>query len=75
MGRDQSGLSAPYPPEGEGVMPETSPHGGTRCRRGAGKVKAEHPAWIGDRDGVPVPVRSEVNKSDSTANSPTCSVS
>ena len=64
MGRDQSGLSAPYPPEGEGVMPEdVTAWWNSLSTEEQDKVKAEHPAWIGDRDGVPVPVRSEVNKS------------
>lgn len=63
MGRDQSGLSAPYPPEGEGVMPEdVTAWWNALSTEEQDKVKAEHPEWIGDRDGVPAPVRSEVNK-------------
>lgn len=63
MGRDQSGLSAPYPPEGEGVMPEdVTAWWNALSEEEQNKVKAEHPDWIGDRDGVPTPVRSEVNK-------------
>ncbi|HEX9831983.1 MAG TPA: alpha/beta hydrolase, partial [Mycobacterium sp.] len=64
MGRDQSGLSAPYPPEGEGVMPEdVTAWWNALSTEEQDKVKAEHPDWIGDRDGVPTPVRSDVNKS------------
>lgn len=63
MGRDQSGLSAPYPPEGEGVMPEdVTAWWDALSEEEQNKVKSEHPDWIGDRDGVPTPVRSEVNK-------------
>jgi hypothetical protein len=63
MGREQSGLSAPYPPEGEGVMPEdVTAWWNALSTEEQNKVKAEHPDWIGDRDGVPTPVRSEVNK-------------
>ena len=63
MGRDQSGLSAPYPPEGEGVMPEdVTAWWNALSEEEQRKVVAEHPDWIGDRDGVPTPVRSEVNK-------------
>jgi len=64
MGRDQSGLSAPYPPEGEGVVPEdVTAWWDALSEEEQRKVVAEHPDWIGDRDGVPTPVRSEVNKS------------
>jgi hypothetical protein len=63
MGRDQSGLSAPYPPEGEGVMPEdVTAWWNALSEEEQNRVKAEHPDWIGDRDGVPTPVRSDVNK-------------
>jgi hypothetical protein len=63
MGRAQSGLSAPYPPEGEGVMPEdVTAWWNALSEEEQNKVKAEHPDWIGDRDGVPTPVRSDVNK-------------
>ncbi|MCV7434915.1 alpha/beta hydrolase [Mycolicibacterium bacteremicum] len=63
MGREQSGLSAPYPPEGEGVMPtDVKAWWDALSAEEQEKVKAEHPDWIGDRPGVPTPVRSEVNK-------------
>jgi hypothetical protein len=65
MGRDQSGLSAPYPPEGEGTTPgDVKAWWDALSEEEQQKVKAEHPDWIGDRDGVPVPIRSEVNKSE-----------
>ncbi|MBY0290333.1 MAG: alpha/beta hydrolase family protein [Mycobacteriaceae bacterium] len=63
MGRDQSGLSAPYPPEGEGTRPEdVKAWWDALSEDEQGKVKAEHPDWVGNRDGVPVPDRSDVNK-------------
>lgn len=63
MGRDQSGLSAPYPPEGEGVTPQdVTAWWDALSAQEQDMVKAEHPEWIGDRDGVPTPVRSDVNK-------------
>ena len=44
-------------------MPRTTPRGGTRCpSEEQRKVIAEHPDWIGKRDGVPTPARSEANK-------------
>jgi len=63
MGREQSGLSAPYPPEGEGVSPENvNAWWNALSEEEQAKVISEHPDWIGNRDGVPVAVRSEVNK-------------
>ena len=63
MGRDQSGLSAPYPPEGEGTTPEdVHAWWNALSEEEQDKVRAEHPDWIGNRDGVPVAVRSDVNK-------------
>ncbi|KUH85835.1 MULTISPECIES: alpha/beta hydrolase [unclassified Mycobacterium] len=63
MGRDQSGLSAPYPPEGEGATPEdVNAWWNALSQEEQDKVKAEHPDWIANRDGVPTPVRSELNK-------------
>lgn len=63
MGRDQSGLSAPYPPEGEGTTPEdVTAWWNALSQEEQAKVRAEHPDWIGNRDGVPTPVRSEINK-------------
>jgi len=62
MGRDQSGLSAPYPPEGEGATPRNvKAWWDALSAEEQQKVITEHPDWIGDRDGVPVPVRSQVN--------------
>ncbi len=50
MGREQSGLSAPYPPEGEGVMPtDVKAWWDALSAEEQEKVKAEHPDWIGDR--------------------------
>jgi len=63
MGREQSGLSAPYPPEGEGTRPEdVKAWWDALSEEEQNAVKAEHPDWIGNRDGVPVPDRSDVNK-------------
>jgi hypothetical protein len=63
MGRDQSGLSAPYPPEGEGATPEdVNAWWDALSEQEQQNVIAEHPDWIGNRDGVPVWARSEVNK-------------
>ncbi|MCK0176264.1 alpha/beta hydrolase [Mycolicibacterium sp. F2034L] len=63
VGRDQSGLSAPYPPEGEGTTPrDVTAWWNALSEEEQRKVIAEHPDWIGNRDGVPVPARSEVNK-------------
>jgi hypothetical protein len=71
MGRDQSGLSAPYPPEGEGVMPEdVTAWWNALSTEEHDKIKAEHPDWIGDRDGVPTPFRRRSTRTSSTANSP-----
>ncbi len=65
MGREQSGLSAPYPPEGEGTTPQdVKAWWDALSEEEQNKVKAEHPDWIGDRDGVPVPVRSDINKAE-----------
>src|SRR5690606_41147659 len=53
MGRAQSGLSAPYPPEGEGVAPrDLTAWGGALSEEEQHKEIAEHPDWIGNRDGV-----------------------
>jgi Alpha/beta hydrolase len=62
-GEAQSGLSAPYPPTG----PQTEPNDATAWWDALSedeqrKVITEHPDWIGGRDGVPTPARSEVNK-------------
>ncbi|MFC7674798.1 alpha/beta hydrolase [Mycolicibacterium sp. GCM10028919] len=63
VGRDQSGLSAPYPPEGEGAGPrDVTAWWNALSEQERRKVVAEHPEWLGNRDGVPVPIRSEVNK-------------
>ncbi len=63
MGRNQSGLSAPYPPEGDGAKPQdVTAWWNALSEEEQNKVKTEHPDWIGDRPGVPSPVRSEVNK-------------
>lgn len=62
MGRDQSGLSAPYPPDGEGVTPQDATSWwNALSEEEQKKVIAEHPDWIGKRDGVPVPARSQAN--------------
>lgn len=62
MGRDQSGLSAPYPPEGEGIVPQdVTAWWNTLSKEEQDKVIAEHPDWIGTRDGVPVPARNKAN--------------
>lgn len=62
QGRDDSGLSAPSPPEGEGATPQdVKAWWDALSTHEQNRVKAEHPDWIGDRDGVPVEVRSEVN--------------
>ncbi|WP_193046837.1 alpha/beta hydrolase [Mycolicibacterium baixiangningiae] len=63
MGRDHSGLSAPYPPEGDGVAPnDVNAWWEALSVEEQRKVVAEHPEWVANRDGVPVAVRSEVNK-------------
>ena len=63
MGRDQSGLSAPSPPEGDGATPQdANAWWNVLSEEEQRKVIAEHPDWIGNRDGVPVPVRSQVNE-------------
>lgn len=63
MGREQSGLSAPYPPEDEGAMPaDVKAWWDALSEEEQEKVKTEHPDWVGNRDGVPVPDRSDVNK-------------
>lgn len=65
QGRDNSGLSAPSPPEGEGTTPQdVKAWWDALSTDEQNRVKAEHPDWIGDRDGVPVEVRSEVNKAE-----------
>ena len=64
-GHDQSGLSAPYPPEGDGATPnDVKAWWDALPAEEQQKVMAEHPDWIGNRDGVPVVARSEVNKAD-----------
>lgn len=61
-GRDQSGLSAPYPPEGDGVTPtDVTSWWNALSEEEQQRVKDEHPDWIANRDGVPIPDRSEVN--------------
>lgn len=61
-GRDQSGLSAPYPPEGDGVTPtDVKSWWDALSHEEQQRVITEHPDWIGNRDGVPVVARSEVN--------------
>ncbi|MGE2716017.1 alpha/beta hydrolase [Mycolicibacterium litorale] len=63
VGRDQSGLSAPYPPEGDGATPgDVNAWWNALSEDEQRKVIAEHPEWIGNRDGVPVWARSDVNK-------------
>ena len=63
MGRDQSGLSAPYPPEGQSSTPgDVKAWWEALSEEEQEAVKAEHPDWVGNRDGVPVPDRSDVNK-------------
>jgi hypothetical protein len=63
MGREQSGLSAPYPPEGEGTTPgDVKAWWDALSEEEQAAVKAEHPDWVGNRDGVPVADRSDVNK-------------
>lgn len=59
LGRDQSGLSAPYPPE---APRDVTAWWNALSDDEQRKVIAEHPDWIGNRDGVPVWARSEVNK-------------
>ena len=62
MGRDQSGLSAPYPPEGEEVTPQNvNAWWDALSDEEQQKVIAEHPDWIANRDGVPVPARHQAN--------------
>lgn len=57
-GRDQSGLSAPYPPEGD--PQDVNAWWDALSTEEQQKLIAEHPDWL-NRDGVPVPVRSQVN--------------
>lgn len=62
MGRGQSGLSAPYPPEGDGVVPQdVTAWWNALSEDEQKKVIAEHPDWIGNRDGVPAEVSNKVN--------------
>ena len=62
MGREQSGLSAPYPPEGHEVVPrDVTAWWNALSKEEQDKVVAEHPDWIGTRDGVPIPDRSKAN--------------
>ncbi|MFA5707345.1 alpha/beta hydrolase [Mycolicibacterium sp.] len=58
----QSGLSAPYPPDGPGVTPhEVTAWWDALSPEEQRKVVEEHPDWIGNRDGVPVPPRHDAN--------------
>ncbi len=62
-GEGQSGLSAPYPPEGDGVLPkDATAWWNALSPQEQQKVLAEHPDWIGNRDGVPTPARGRVNQ-------------
>lgn len=58
-GRDQSGLSAPYPPEGGSQ--NVNAWWDALSVEEQQKVIAEHGDWIANRDGVPVWARSNVN--------------
>ncbi|MCG5432961.1 alpha/beta hydrolase family protein [Mycobacterium sp. MYCO198283] len=61
-GRDQSGLSAPYPPEGEDVTPaDVNAWWDALSTDEQRKVVAEHPDWIRNRDGVEVWARHQAN--------------
>jgi hypothetical protein len=61
-GEQQSGLSAPYPPEGNAATPaDVSAWWRALSADEQRKVIAEHPDWIANRDGVPVTVRSGLN--------------
>ena len=67
MGRDQSGPVGAVPARGRwGDRPRKHRVVERAVRGGAPKVIAGHPDWIGTRDGVPVPDRSEVNKASSS---------
>lgn len=62
MGREQSGLSAPYPPEGEGVVPQdVTAWWNALSKEEQDKVIAEHADWIGNRDGVPAEASNRAN--------------
>ncbi|OBF27973.1 alpha/beta hydrolase [Mycobacterium sp. ACS4331] len=62
-GEQQSGLSAPYPPEGEGTRPvDVTAWWEALTPEEQQKVTVEHPDWLGNRDGVPVVVRDGVNR-------------
>ncbi|MDH6195285.1 hypothetical protein M2272_001925 [Mycobacterium frederiksbergense] len=62
MGRDQSGLSAPYPPEGDGVAPrDVTAWWDALSEDEQKKVITEHPDWIGNRDGVPAEASNKAN--------------
>lgn len=71
MGRDQSGLSAPYPPEGDGAKPR----GGTRYRK-RNKTRSRPNIQIGSVIAQACPARSEARSTrrSSTANWPTRNV-
>lgn len=60
VGRDQSGLSAPSPPDG--TPQDSNAWWNALSAEEQRKVVTEHPEWLGNRDGVPVPVRSQVNE-------------
>lgn len=52
VGRDQSGLSAPYPPDGDGATPgDVNAWWNALSEDEQRKVIAEHPEWIGHRAG------------------------
>ncbi len=62
-GEQQSGLSAPYPPEGDGTRPvDVTAWWEALTPEEQQKVTREHPDWLGNRDGVPVAVRDSVNR-------------
>ena len=60
-GEQQSGLSAPYPPEGGGTQPrDVTAWWNSLTPEEQAKVQLEHPDWL-DRDGVPAPIRHGTN--------------
>ena len=61
-GEQQSGLSAPYPPEGPGTEPkDVTAWWNALSEQEQQKMLAEHPDWVNGRDGVPTEVRSKLN--------------